>query len=152
MLAVALVLLTALVVTSTLGLVQNAKISRRLESYQDGITTFFTAETEGQGTAFNQVVNQICDVIATKQAVSTQAAIRGALGGSQKAINHELEQVAIAENPELGMLDALPKSLRKNPIAMMGLQALMNKQFSGAGGSPAGHSPSRQNGRAKFNL
>lgn len=116
---------------TTASVVQNVKTNRRLDDYSEGFKDFFTAESEAGGTAFNQSVNQFADIIAEKLALTTQAAIRGSMGGVQRTINQGLEQTALDANPALGAMELLPKSLRKNPLAMAGLQTLMQQTMGG---------------------
>lgn len=114
------------------------------------LQSVFLPQNDGESSAFGQAVDQITDSISQKIGVTTQAALRGSLGGSMKAVNAELEREAAAADPAAAALQALPKSLRKNPVAMMGLQSIMQKFLQGQGSGSGGFS--NNGGQAKFNL
>jgi hypothetical protein len=122
-----------------------------LSRYRDFIADFFTPESSDRPSDFGRSIDAISDSFAQKIGVTVQAAIRGSSGGSSKALNRELEAEAIAENPSLAVVGMLPKSLRKNPLALAGLQALASKLFSSSGAGTSGPGTSN-NGQTKFNL
>lgn len=126
------------------------KVDNEVMSAHTWLSTFFADRGEGQGSFFTEAVGNISEDFSQRVGVTVQAAIRGSRGGQMKGVNSALEQVAVEENPELGLLEALPKSLRKNPIAMLGLQALTNRMRSQAQGTPGtnGH----QSSQTRFNL
>lgn len=133
-----------------------AKIRTAFRSIEEGISGYFQLYGEGdnQTSGFTETVSGISDIIAQKVGMSTQMAIKGSMGGSMKALNKELEQEAMAENPNLAMAEFLPKSLRKNPLALMGLNSIMQK-YAGSilsGGSGSGSGSDNHTGQAKFNL
>lgn len=121
--------------------------------YQEAKNTFaalFIPRHEGEVSPFGEITNQMAEIVAQKMGVTVQAAIRGSFGGSMKGVNKELEQIAIEESPDLAIASALPKSLKKNPLAMAGFQAVIQRILSnsgGIGGPHNGHHP-----QAKFNL
>lgn len=131
-----------------------SKLSTAYRQAQRQVSSFFEVHGEGdnQYSDCSQVIAGLGDVFAQKIGVTVQMAIKGSIGGSTKALNKELEQVAIAENPNLAMAEYLPKSLKKNPLALMGLNSIMARLAAGGLGS-AGPGPS--NGKAdqaQFNL
>jgi len=143
-----LCLVLGFVLTTGVGLLvkQNVELNRKLDIYSSAFTQFFTEADGDKGTPFYQAVDQFGDILSQKMGVTVQASIRGAMGGTQRAINQGLEEVAVSENPALGLL---PRSLHKNGLAMMGIQALMQnfmKQRSG------GDNGSKETEQARFRL
>lgn len=116
---------------------------------QENITAFFSPQSEGQLSIAGQMLDSVSQSMAERIGVTTQAAIRGSLGGTMKSVNAALEAEAVQADPSLALTQALPKSLKKNPIALLGLQALMNKVISGQASTGI---PSPSNGQVKFNL
>lgn len=110
---------------------------------------YFASPDPDTPSPFVAFVGYVAEITAQKIGVSTQAAIKGSLGGSLKGINAELEAEGIASDPSLALVSALPKSLKKNPIAMIGLQALINRFMASSG---AGHNSNNPQAQAKFNL
>ena len=123
-------------------------IHERLDNYDRAVSDLFTARDPNQNPPFIEIVDKITDMFAQKQAITTQAAIRGSMGGSQKAINAELERIAIEENPDLALTKMLPNSLKKNDLALQGLKFLVGRMRS-SGGSGGNHHPGEQ---VKFKL
>jgi len=130
------------------------KNNRSINESSRAVAQFFSAESETSGSDFSQVVNWIVEQLATKIGTSVNMSIKGAFGGSTKQLNKELEQVAIEQNPQLALLDILPKSTKKNNLAMLGLQMLMSRSGSGTGGGlgrplPAAD-PNSNNGSGEY--
>lgn len=142
-------LLTFLAVGWTVSVV---RLSREARLLKDQVNFFFTVQTGEQGTAFNQAINDMGDVFATKYGQAMMAAMRGQMGGQARALTTELEDVARAENPQLALLDMLPKSLKKNPVAMTGLNVLLQRVMAGQQASGSVTTPGGNHGQVKFNL
>lgn len=136
------------------GVYASRKASNAYNQITDLFAEIFQPVSPDHPSIFQESVEAITDGIAQKTGSSIQAAIRGSLGGSAKSLNHELEQEAIAADPSLALMEYLPKSLKKNPIAMLGLQRVVGNFLSGSGGGSkkieAGKNGS--GGQAKFNL
>lgn len=147
---IVLVLLNCLLLTG--GVFVYVKARRFVEDTQENITALFTPENEGQLSAIGQMLDCFSQSVAERIGVTVQAAIRGSIGGTMKGVNAALEKEAIEENPNLAMMQALPKSLRGNPIAMMGLQAILSRMGSGSSGPRNKQIASPNNGQVKFNL
>lgn len=132
------------------GVLIYVRINRAFENASEAIQTLFETGRAGEPSYFNQTINEITDITAQKVGTSVQAAIRGSIGGTMKGVNAALEAEAIENDPTLAVVSALPKSLRKNQIAMVGLQMLMQKAFAGRSENKNGdNAPSPQ---AQFNL
>jgi len=155
LLAIGLGILFTNILLMTGGIYVYKKTTSLAAEVGQAFEDYFKPSGEDQLSDFSRTVDSIAYVFADKMRVSTVAAVKGSLGGSQKAINAALEQEAIEEDPSLAMTQVLPKSLRKNPLAMMGFKAIMNKMVQGAGnispGSRSG-SPGNGHGQVKFNL
>jgi hypothetical protein len=115
----------------------------------EAVNFYLTSPSPDSPSPLLAFIAQVSEITAQKIGMSTQMAIKGSLGGTMKGINAQLEQEAIASDPSLALTQALPKSLRKNPIAMIGLQALVNKFMASSG---AGHFSSNNHEQTKFNL
>lgn len=103
------------------------KANNVVQDVSGAVEYYFASPNPDTPSIAIQFIEQVSAITAEKIGVSTQAAIRGSLGGMMKGVNAELEQEAINADPSLSLAKALPKSLRKNPLALMGLQLLMNK-------------------------
>lgn len=129
------------------------KITGMAQSFAYTIEDIFTPRSANEPSLFAQTVNEIAEGIAQKTGIHINAAIRGSLGGTMKGVNAALEEEAIAGDPALAVASALPKSLKKNPIAMIGLQMLMQKALSGTNASQqAVNNNGHNNSQAQFNL
>lgn len=143
--------ITALIsiVILTFGVIAYVKARRTIQEASEALFSFFESESPDNPPPFMQLVGQVSEITAQKIAYSTQMAIKGSFGGTMKGVNSELEAVAVDNDPSAAMLQMLPKSTRKNPLAMAGLNILINKMLTGSGGStPANGSGSQ----TKFNL
>lgn len=125
-----------------------SKINRTYNEISQGLKDIFVCPGEDGLSTFGQIINSTADVFSQKIGTSTQAAIRGSIGGTMKGVNAALENEAMAENPNLAVLQALPKSLKGNPIALMGLQAIISR----IGQGPASQGNNGHNAQAKFTL
>jgi len=150
-------MLTALLITAIVVLIAGAgaglrevrTLNAKLDNYDRAFSAFFTPDSSNQMSPFTSVVDQIATLVAERQAIVTQASIRGALGANQKVLNRELEQVAIQEDPSLALASVLPASLKKNPTALMGLQYLLSRM---KGGGPGAAPINGAGGQARFTL
>lgn len=148
MLLVAILILISNVVLLIGAGVVYVRSTKNFAELHQGFKNYFSPQGQNNASPFGETLDAITDVMAQKIGVTVQASIRGAMGGTMKGVNHALEDVAREENPSLAMMDALPKSLKKNPIALMGLQALIARS-GGSGGSGG----TRGNGsQAQFKL
>jgi len=100
---------------------------------QNSLEDYFTSGREGEISPFGRLVEQCAEVTAQRLGTTVQAAIRGSLGGTMTKMVPALEQEAIEANPELAFIDVLPKSLKKSPLALQGLQLLMNRLMANQG-------------------
>jgi len=121
-------------------------IGEYMEYLDNSITSFIVPKSDGELSPLVQTIDYMTDSIAHKTGTVVQASIRGTQSASAKAITKELEGLAVEENP---LLTALPKNLQKNPLAMMGLQALLNNQRSISSKNNGGN---RSSSAVKFNL
>lgn len=145
-----LALLIIIGLTQILGIYAGVKVYRRIS---DRISFFFAGD--GNNSEFTQLVDSTSQVLAGRISSSMMATMRGAAGGTTKAITNALESEAIAQDPTLGMVDMvapnITKKLGKNPLALMALQSVLNKIGSGSVYKAGG-----DNGKAgdppKFNL
>lgn len=136
---------------AVVGIREVRGLNEKLDNYDRAFTNFFTSPGPDQMSPFTQVICEVSTIIAKEQAVVTQAAIRGSLGGQQRAMNENLEAVAISEDPNLAFAQVLPKSLKRNPLALMGLQAIMRNMGRGPG-SPGPNGSGIIGDQAKFKL
>lgn len=123
------------------------RIKRVSQTITETLENIFVARNQDNMSVFTQTVNEILDGSAQRIGYQVQAAIRGSIGGSMKGVNAQLEKVAADSDPTLAVAANLPKSLKKNPLAMAGLQFLLNR----AGGGNAGGN-NNQTSQAKFSL
>ena len=128
--------------------------SRRLVAENIGIfEDYFTAKDESDNTAFTKLVSQVGNAIAYQVNESVTMAINGAIGGTMKGATAELEQRALDENPTLAIMQGMPKSIRKNPLAALAMQALLNKNLpANLGGTAAALGGGNGISQPKFNL
>lgn len=123
---------------------------RKSQSVSGTIYELFQPNSEGVS-PFSEVVNSVAVVMSEHIGKTVQASIRGSIGGSMKGLNAGLEQIAVEDNSTAAAMSALPKSLKKNPVAMMGLKVLMDRLNNN---SPPGQISSSNGSvkQAKFNL
>jgi hypothetical protein len=95
----------------------------------------------------------MADILAQRLATSVVAVMRGQVGGTMKAINSALEQEAVEANPAMSFAAVLPKKLQKNPLALMGLNSVLNKilQQAMTANKPGGNN-SGEVSQTKFDL
>lgn len=120
----------------------------RLES---DLRSFFEASPDGGASDFAKSVDAMADIFAGRIGVTIQGSIRGILGSQAREISRGLEQTAIEQAPELGIMGMLPKSLKKNPLALAGLQGLLSRILQGGQGAHTG-AVKNSEPAAKFNL
>lgn len=123
------------------------KANRVVHQVSEGLTSVFAPRIEGEPSLFVQIADQITENAASKIGIHTNAAIKGSIGGTMKGLNAALENEAIESDASLALAAALPKSLRKNPVAMMGLQQIMQRVMG-----QTAHNGSASTGQAKFKL
>lgn len=123
------------------------RIKRVSQTINETLENIFVARNQDNMSVFTQTINEILDGSAQRIGYQVQAAIRGSIGGSMKGVNAQLEKVAADNDPTLAVAANLPKSLKKNPLAMAGLQFLLNRA---GGGNTGGNN--NQTSQAKFSL
>jgi len=130
-------------------------VSRQVKStYNDieqGFRAFFQAESEGTPSAFGQTVSAVGEIIGGKVAGGVTHSLNTSLGGTMKGVNAELEAQALAENPTLAALELMPKSMKKNPKAMLGLAQILNNVLNSSKGQN-GSNTSNSSHNLKFDL
>lgn len=129
------------------GIYTYVKAKRIAQMLNTAIEDIFIPSNPGDPSLFSQTINEILEGGAQRVGGHVQAAIKGSIGGTMKGLNSALEKEAIEGDPTLALAGALPKSLRKNPIAMIGLQMLAGK-MTGANNKNNSHNGEQ----AKFSL
>lgn len=120
-----LVLLSILVVSSLATPVASFIIYRRARrKYHDAsnilLRFFFEQTGEDQNTDFNRALNQTAMVFASQIGSATLTAINTSFGGTMKGAAAELAEMGAQGNLGLVIEEALPKSIKKNKLAMAG--------------------------------
>jgi len=115
------------------------KARTNINSIQYSLEDYFTPSGEDQISPFGRLVEQCAEVTAQRLGTTVQAAIRGSIGGTMTAMVPALEREAMDANPELAILDVLPKSLKKSPLAIQGLQLIVNRILQNQGRSDSGN-------------
>jgi len=137
-----------------IGVHSYVKANRAVKRTSDILSDLFIPKVEGQSSVMGAAVQEWAETISQRIGAHTQAAIKGSIGGTMKGVNAALEQEAIAENPALGLVEMLPKSLKKNQLAQVGLMSIINRfmQGSGSGGPGGPGSSNNGQGQTKFML
>jgi len=110
-----------------------------------GFEDFFTSPGKDQFSPYDQSVHNIVEGIGVSVGSGVTRAINGSIGGTMKQAGRELEAQAVAENPNLALMGMMPKSIQKNPLAMIAMQQIMNRGGVG-GGVNGGNSGSTSSG------
>lgn len=130
-------------------------VHRQIREAKKEVRTFLEVEANGSPRYVN-LYGQFVEDISKRAAVSVQKALAGSLGGQMKGINAALEQEAMEVNPGLTLAEFLPKKLKKNPLALMGLQSVYQKMAASliAGNQAAGGNgkPAAGSDQARFEL
>lgn len=147
---VLLVLCSALLISQIIiiggGYVFISKARTKYRVVQDALEDYFTPSGEDQISPFGRVVEQCAEVTAQRLGTTIQAGIRGSLGGTMSAMVPALEKEAIEANPELAFVDMLPKSLKKSPVAIQGLQMLLSRWIASQPKSSGNNHKSKESG------
>lgn len=106
-----------------------------LESRVQVFEDFFTPEGEGLPSPLGKLIGETGGFVASQVTDGVSKTLHGAIGGSMKGVTAELEQQAVADNPALAIMAGMPKSIKKNPLAMLAMQTLINKNLPLKGGS-----------------
>ena len=128
------------------------KVNTRMDRWADGFAAFFTAESEGQTSAFGELIAEIGKVTGQSSGQAVLAALRGSTGGAMRHATAEMEAEAMAQDPSLAVMSVLPKSLTKNPLLAVGLQNLIAKALASSGGGGNNYPRSDGAGQVKFNF
>lgn len=115
------------------------------------IERYFTPTSEGQPSDFDKLVGQLGQNISSQVGDTVGMHLKASIGGSMKGVTSELTEEAISANPALAIMGNMPKSIKKNPLAFMAMQAIINRGLPGPGGPPGLRSPENGNG-VKFSL
>jgi len=126
-----------------------AKAHSLILSVYQSINDFFEPAGKDQLSPWGEVVNAFTANVGNEVGHGVQRALSQSMGGTMKGATAELEQRAIADNPNLAVMGMLPKSIQRNPLAMIAFQQIMNKGgLSGLGGGAKSggdnHSPGNQ--------
>lgn len=148
-----MLLLIAILCISAVNLVGGIHVYRQIQKAKKEYQAFLEVEANGSPRYVN-LYGQFTEDISKRAAVSVQKALAGSLGGQMKGINAALEQEAMEENPGLSLAEFLPKKLKKNPLALMGLQAVYQKMAQSLvkGQQAAGGNGQGQTSQTKFEL
>lgn len=111
------------------------KLNQVVNSHFAVFEDFFTSQNDGEASPFTELLGKTGGAIAASVSDSVNSAMAGAMGGAMKGATAELERQAVQDNPVLGIMESMPKSIRKNPLAFMAMQTLLNKHIP-AGGAP----------------
>lgn len=115
------------------------------------IEDFIVGENPGEPSDLVKACHFLAEDVGQRVGLTVNAGIRGSMGGMMQGLNRDLEQVAIDQDPNLALVQSLPKSLKKNKMAMEGLMYLIQQnKFAGS----ASHNSNGGSGRSqvKFNL
>ena len=135
-LAISLVALGDVAIVA-LAVVAKRQLAREKQNVLDVITDYMSGDAD-HPSKFIQQVDVIGTIIGNRVAQSAMAALRGSLGGANKAGNAEQLAMMEAEDPVMGLAGALggktlSRKLGKNPVLLMAAQAAMSKLLPGFG-------------------
>lgn len=114
------------------------KFMRRYNAFVMGVNDFFYQETPDTPSDFNKVLDQTAILFADRYRIAMTAVDRGQQGAAVRDVNRGLEDLAVENNPALAVAQNLPRSLRKNNLAMAGLNILVNSIMQNKGGGNGG--------------
>lgn len=129
-----ILIIIGLVVEIVLGVWAQVKVSRKYNGIVQEINDYLNGD--GQPSRFNQDLDNVTSMIAEKLRIAVTNTHKGAAGAAARDMSRGLQEIAIQEQPELGLLGAMPKAIQKNPLALAGLQILMKNMAQRPG--PAG--------------
>lgn len=114
----------------------------------DIIEDYFSS-SEGEPSSFNKVVDTTGQYIARQVTEGVAGYLSASIGGTMKGATAELESQAISENPVLAIMEGMPKSIKKNPLASLAMQTLLNRNmpnqsFGNNGNKPVARIQHRQ--------
>ena len=117
---------------------------------------FFAQNSADEPSNFSKIICQIADVCAERTRVAVMAAFQGSQGAAVRDATRGLEQVAAEGDPRLAVAAALPRGLKKNPLALAGLNMLVQNMLAKGNlhGNIPGEIPSNgsKSSQVKFNL
>lgn len=122
-------------------------IEQSLDVFQD----FFAAKSDGSPSPFVDFIGQTGAAVASQVSESVGKTIVGSIGGSMKGASAELERQTLGENPTLAILEGMPKSIKKNPLAFLAMQKLLDANIKTGGGGIGGGNH-QVGSQPKFNL
>lgn len=157
MLIIGLIVLSALFLANigvgTYNLVQVKRTNDRYDKFSEDLVAFITPPNSETPSDFNKILIEIASIFADRYRVAMTSAANGAQGAAVRDVNRGLEEIAVAADPSLAVAQVLPKSLKKNPLALAGLNMLMQNVMSKQGSQVPGENGSRSMGsQVKFNL
>jgi len=118
----------------------------------EGIQDYFNPRGKDQLSPFGETVGNIAEVLGNSTGHGVQRAISSSLGGTMKGATAELEKQAVAENPNLALMGMMPKSIQKNPLAMIAMQQLMSRGNILGGGGGNGSSNTVSSNQGAFDI
>jgi len=121
-----------------------AKAHSLILSVYQSVNDFFEPAGKDQLSPWGEVINAFTANVGNEVGHGVQRALSQSMGGTMKGATAELEQRAIAENPNLAVMGMLPKSIQRNPLAMIAFQQIMNKGIGGGKQVGDNHSPDNQ--------
>ena len=137
-------MLTICLILVSIGLITNLAVYgvsiyaviKEKQRISNSWSEYFDQTAADEPSNFAKTVSQIADMAAERTRISLMAADRGQQGAAVRDATRGLEQVAIENNPGLAVAQLMPKALKKNKLAEVGLgyliQNIMSKQGQGA--------------------
>ena len=153
MLILCLVLvIAALLIHVSIWSVCIVSVVKKYRRLVQGINDYIPPSAPDQPSDFNQTLDQIAILFADRFRITMTAADRGAAGAAARDLNRGLEEYAAEQSPVLSLVNQMPKSLKKNKLAMAGLDFMLQKALSGQPGSGSGSGGSNGSNQMKFGL
>jgi len=103
----------------------------KYENLAQGFVEYVTPQDETNISPFNETLAQVADLFADRFRVAMTAATLGAQGAAARDLTRGLEELGQEEMPAGAIVPHLPKSLRKNPIALQMLNNIVMRLMQG---------------------
>jgi len=127
-----------------------AFVYRWISGISKGFGEFFIEVDQDGVSQFGHFVNELAEASATRIGQNVRAGINGSIGGTMKGVVAELEQAGAESAPELALLSQLPKSIKKNNLAMAGLQWFLQNKIGGLGAGSGSGGNGKQSDQGRF--
>lgn len=101
-----------------------------LKSLTEFAKGYFIAEIEGGDTPYSQSLQYIAQTLGHNVTEGVKVGLNTSLGGTMKGLNAEMKQAAMAENPQLALLEGMPKSVKNNKALNFIMTMLANNSFN----------------------